>query len=122
VTSKPIRKTKTKAVIRSQPQKPAQSKAKRGPVKTGPSSGLSQISTASKVSSAKGPPVVVARKTKRKVSSANEPAAAQPKRPLTPYACYFSAKMSSYKKDHPDATVPDCMRAVAAAWGSLTDA
>jgi len=122
VTSKPIRKTKTKAVIRSQPLKPAQSKAKRGPVKTGPSSGLSQISTASKVSSAKGPPVVVARKTKRKVSSANEATSAQPKRPLSAYVCYTKSNWSTHKNDNPEATTPDTMRALATAWGLMTEA
>ena len=120
--SKPIRKTKTKAATRSVPQKPAQSKAKRGQGKIAGSTGLSQISTASKVSSAKNAPVVVARKTKRKVSSAQEAPSAQPKRPLTSYVCYTGANFSSYKQNHPDATVPDCMRAVAAEWGKMTEA
>lgn len=85
--------------------------------------GLSQISTASKVSSVKSAAVVAAgRKTKRKVSAAQEGAPVQPKRALTAYVCYTAANFSTYKREHPEAAVPDCMRALAAGWGELTEA
>lgn len=74
------------------------------------------------MSSVKSTPVVVARKTKRKVSAAQEAPSVQPKRPLTAYVCYTAANFSSYKRDHPEAAVPDCMRALAAGWGQMGDA
>ena len=128
--SRPIRKTKTKAAANTVAQKLAQSKVTRGQTKgkatvSQKTLGLSQVSTASKVSSTKAAAAaVVAKKTKRKVSQESEVQDApsvQPKRPLTAYVCYTGANFSSYKSKHPDATVPDCMRAIAAAWGTMTD-
>ena len=123
-TTKTIKKTKAKTVVKNVPQKPAQSKVKKGAqakvAAAQKTLGLSQVSTASKISSSKSG-AATAGKPKRKVSVDEDAPAVQPKRALTAYVCYTKAKLSAYKSQHPEFGIADCMKALAADWSKMTD-